>query len=69
MCVFWCHEVAGKVIAWKRSSLMPIISPPKIVQNAMDEFLAPLFDNTPQRKHLANYLTGLMIAETKPSTV
>ena len=44
---------------------MPIISPPKIVQNAMDEFLAPLFDNTPQRKHLANYLTGLMIAENK----
>ena len=44
---------------------MPIISPPTIVQNAMDEFLAPLFDNTPQRNHLANYLTGLMIAENK----
>jgi len=44
---------------------MPIISPPKIVQNALDEFLARLFDNTPQRKHLANYLTGLMIAENK----
>jgi hypothetical protein len=44
---------------------MPIISPPKIVQNALDEFLAPLFKNKPQRKHLANYLTGLMISENK----
>ena len=44
---------------------MPIINPPSIVQNALDEFLAPLFDNTPQRKHLANYLTGLMIADNK----
>jgi len=44
---------------------MPIIIPPTIVQNALDEFLAPLLANTPQRKHLANYLTGLMIAENK----
>jgi Transposase DDE domain. len=44
---------------------MPIIHPPKIVQNAVDEFLAPLFKNKPQRKHLANYLTGLMISENK----
>ena len=44
---------------------MPIITPPNIVQNAFDEFLAPLFDNRPQRKHLANYLTGLMIASNK----
>jgi len=44
---------------------MPIINPPEIVQNALDEFLAPLFANNPQRKHLANYLTGLMISENK----
>jgi hypothetical protein len=44
---------------------MPIISPPKIVQDAIDKFLAPLFENNPQRKHLANYLTGLMISENK----
>jgi len=47
---------------------MPIITPPKIVQDALDEFLAPLFDNTSQRKHLANYLTGLMIVENKTIT-
>jgi len=47
---------------------MPIISPPSIVQDALNEFLAPLFENTPQRKHLANYLTGLMIAENKTIT-
>jgi hypothetical protein len=44
---------------------MPIVTPPKIVQEALDEFLAPLFENTPQRNHLANYTTGLMIAHNK----
>ena len=44
---------------------MPILSPPKIVQDALNEFLAPLFDNRPQRKHLANSITGLMIADNK----
>ena len=44
---------------------MPIIRPPKIVQDAFAEFLAPLFENNPQRTHLANYLTGLMISENK----
>jgi hypothetical protein len=47
---------------------MPIIHPPDIVQNALDEFLAPLFANEPQRKHLANYTTGLMIAPNKTIT-
>ena len=42
---------------------MPIITPPKIVRDALDEFLASLFKNTPQRKHLAHYLTGLMISD------
>jgi hypothetical protein len=44
---------------------MPIITPPKIVKEALDEFLAPLFENTPQRNHLANYTTGLMISPNK----
>ena len=44
---------------------MPIIQPPRLVQEALDEFLAPLFANEPQRKHLANYTTGLMIANNK----
>ena len=35
------------------------------MQNALDEFLAPLFKNNPQRKHLANDLTGLMISDNK----
>jgi hypothetical protein len=34
---------------------MPIIQPPKIVQNAIDEFIASLLKNSAQRKHLANY--------------
>ena len=47
---------------------MPIVTPPTIVQDALDEFLAPQFKNKPQRKHLAHYLTGLMIAENKTVT-
>jgi hypothetical protein len=47
---------------------MPIIRPPAVVQSAIDDFLAPLFKNNPQRKHLANYLTGLMISEKKTVT-
>src|SRR5215469_13784 len=54
-----------KVVTPRKRSSMPIITPPKIVQNAVDEFLVPLFKNQPQRKHLGNYLTGLMIAENK----
>lgn len=38
---------------------------PKVVQNTIDEFREPLFKKHPQRKHLANYLTGSMIAENK----
>ena len=44
---------------------MPIITPPKIVNDALEQFLAPLLKNNPQRKHLANYVTGLMIADNK----
>jgi hypothetical protein len=44
---------------------MPIIRPPKLVQETLDNILAPLFKNTPQRNHLANYTTGLMISANK----
>jgi hypothetical protein len=44
---------------------MPIIKPAAPVQEALDAFLAPLFNNTPKRQHLANYTTGLMIANNK----
>ena len=47
---------------------MPIIQPPTIVQEAINEVLAPLFKNTAQRKHIANYITGLMISENKTIT-
>jgi hypothetical protein len=44
---------------------MPIITPPKHVQDTIDEICASLFQNTPQRNHLANYVTGLIISENK----
>jgi len=42
-----------------------IIHPPNIVQQAMDEFIAEHFQNHPQRKHCVNYLTGLLLAQSK----
>src|SRR3989304_2863880 len=41
-----------------------IIEFPQVVRDAMDQF-GDLFANEPQRKHFAEYLTGLMIAERK----
>ena len=42
-----------------------IIHPPSIVERAMVDFIAEHFDNNPQRKHCANYLTGLLLARSK----
>jgi hypothetical protein len=41
-----------------------IVEFPKIVQVAVDHF-GPMFVNRPERDHLAQYLTGLLIAENK----
>jgi hypothetical protein len=41
-----------------------IIEFPQVVQDALAQF-GDLFDNEPQRRHFAEYLTGLMIAERK----
>jgi hypothetical protein len=63
--VLACQDDSEKSFPDGKGVPMPIITPPKIVQEALDEFLAPLFSNTPQRKHLANYVTGLMISPNK----
>ena len=44
---------------------MPIIRTPVVVGNAMGEFIGKFFTNQPQRDHVANYLTGLMICPNK----
>src|SRR3954468_10899992 len=41
-----------------------IIEFPQVVQEALAQF-GDLFDNEPQRRHFAEYLTGLMIAQRK----
>ena len=41
-----------------------IVDFPTVVQNALKEF-GPIFANDPERKHFAEYLTGLMIAHKK----
>ena len=41
-----------------------IVHLPRIVQDARNEF-ADLFANEPQRRHFAEYLTGLMVAHNK----
>lgn len=41
-----------------------IVDFPTIVQHALEVF-GDLFENTPARRHFAEYLTGLMVAEHK----
>lgn len=42
----------------------PMVNFPTVVQDALDIF-GDLFANEPERRHVAEYLTGLMIAEKK----
>jgi hypothetical protein len=48
----------------ERASMPGIIEFPQVVQDAVDQF-GDVFANEPQRRHFAEYLTGLMIAERK----
>lgn len=41
-----------------------IVDFPTVVKEAVDQF-GPLFANEPERRHFAEYLTGLMVAERK----
>ena len=41
-----------------------IVEIPQVVQDALKDF-ADLFSNQPQRRHFAEYLTGLMVASNK----
>jgi len=41
-----------------------IIEFPTLVQHAVEQF-GPLFANEPERRHFAEYLTGLLVAEKK----
>lgn len=45
-------------------AMTPIVEFPAIVQEAVERF-ADLFRNAPERVHLAEYLTGLLVAEKK----
>ena len=45
-----------------------IVSHPSIVHEAMLEFIGDHFENNAQRKHCANYLTGLLIGNNKTVT-
>jgi hypothetical protein len=55
----------GWLIRPAGDSVMPaILEIPRVVQDALDKF-AGLFANEPQRRHFAEYLTGLMVASNK----
>ena len=46
-------------------SIMPaIVQFPTVVKEALEEF-GPFFTNEPERKHFAEYITGLIIANRK----
>jgi hypothetical protein len=59
----------GSFIGWLNrptgNSIMPaIVEIPRVVEDALEPF-ADLFANEPQRRHFAEYLTGLMVASNK----
>ena len=54
-----------KLYGIMEDSIMPaIVEFPTVVKEALEEF-GPFFVNEPERKHFAEYLTGLMIAHKK----
>ena len=53
----------GKIIM-EDMTMPAIVDFPTVVKQALDEF-GPLFTNEPERKHFAEYLTGLMMAHKK----
>jgi hypothetical protein len=58
-------SLEGWLIRPARGSIMPaILEFPRVVEDALDQF-ADLFANQPQRRHFAEYLTGLMVAANK----
>jgi hypothetical protein len=58
-------SLSGWLIRRARGSIMPaILEFPRVVEDALDQF-ADLFANQPQRRHFAEYLTGLMVAANK----
>src|SRR3989337_2979778 len=55
--------------AWRSEDLEALAMPaivdfPEVIKNALPEF-ADLFHGEPQRRHLAEYLTGLLVATNK----
>src|SRR5437870_1583853 len=57
------------VSSWRTQIMEMVIMPgivefPQVVQDALHHF-GDLFANEPQRRHLAEYLTGLLVAERK----
>src|SRR5215472_1003733 len=48
----------------KEAAMAGIIDYPQVVQEALRDF-GDLFPNEPQRRHFADYLTGLFVAERK----
>src|ERR1700752_691817 len=49
---------------YQEAAMAGIIAYPQIVEEALREF-ADLLPNEPQRRHFAEYLTGLFVAERK----
>jgi ferredoxin len=58
-CVAVCRQGAADTV-----ETPAIVDYPAVVKEILDEF-APLFANEPERRHFAEYLTGLIIADKK----
>lgn len=67
---FYCAAASdggGRIGPWEIVAMPAIVEFPRVVQDALPEF-ADLFSCAPQRRHFAEYLTGLMVAANKTVT-
>src|SRR5207248_2913297 len=61
------YTVDGRPFASRGTAMAGIIEFPQVVQEALRDF-GDLFANEPQRRHFAEYLTGLYVAARKTVT-
>jgi hypothetical protein len=61
------HDFGWRTATREGRTMPAIVEFPKVVQDAAREF-GDLFSCEPQRRHFAEYLTGLMVAQNKTVT-
>jgi len=64
ICLLW-WSAGGWLLSTPRDFIMPaLVAFPQVIADVSDRF-SDLFSNQPQRRHFAEYLTGLIVAQKK----